>query len=239
MMTIDLNLPSQILNAQAKAMKEENLKEENICGVNKEFETRADGTLCIEKQSWVPRFGGLKELIMNESHTSKYSIHPGSDKMYYDLKKLYWWPNMKAEIATFVSKCLTCAKLTGPEIVYETTDKIIQIKSRIQVAHDRQKSYANARRKPLEFQVGDMKCLSIDTLAIPLVEIQIELYFAEEPIEIMDHEVKHLKQSRIPIVKVRWNSRRGPEFTWEREDQFRKKYPHLFFNPVSTLDATT
>nr|GEX28286.1 retrotransposon protein, putative, Ty3-gypsy subclass [Tanacetum cinerariifolium] len=110
MMTIDLNLPSQILNAQVKAMKEENVKEENLRGMNKEFETRADGTLCIKKRSWVPRFGGLKELIMNESRNSKYSIHHGSDKIYHDLKKLYWWPNIKAEIATFVSKYLYVPK---------------------------------------------------------------------------------------------------------------------------------
>ncbi|GJS83483.1 hypothetical protein Tco_0750024 [Tanacetum coccineum] len=73
-------------------------------------------------------------------------------------------------------------------------------------------------------------------LAIPLDEIQIDdkLHFIEEPVEIMDREVKRLKQSRIPIVKVRWNSRRGPEFTWEREDQMKKKYPHLFANPSST-----
>nr|GEV18042.1 putative reverse transcriptase domain-containing protein [Tanacetum cinerariifolium] len=111
MMTIELNLPTQILNAQAEALKEENVKEENLNGMNKKFGTRADGTHCIEKQSWVPCFGGLRDLIINESHKSKYSIHPGSDKMYHDLKKLYWWPNIKAEIATFVSKCLTCAKV--------------------------------------------------------------------------------------------------------------------------------
>ncbi|GJW47302.1 putative reverse transcriptase domain-containing protein [Tanacetum coccineum] len=110
-MTIDLNLPSQILNAQAEEMKEENVLKENLHCINKEFETRSDGTLCIEKQSWLPCFGGLRDLIMNESHKSKYSIYPGSDKMYHDLRKLYWWPNMKAEIATYVSKCLTCAKV--------------------------------------------------------------------------------------------------------------------------------
>ncbi|GKC44768.1 putative reverse transcriptase domain-containing protein [Tanacetum coccineum] len=104
-------IEATILNAQAEEMKEENLKEENLCGMNKEFETRADGTLRIEKWSWVPRFGGLKDLIMNELHKSKYSIHPGSDKMFHDLEKLYWWPNMKSEIATYVSKCLTCAKV--------------------------------------------------------------------------------------------------------------------------------
>ncbi|GJY09786.1 putative reverse transcriptase domain-containing protein, partial [Tanacetum coccineum] len=83
MMTIDLNLPSQILNAQAEAIKEENVKEENLNGMNKNFETHADGTHCI-KWSWVPRFRGLRDLIMNESHKTKYSIHPGSDKMYHD-----------------------------------------------------------------------------------------------------------------------------------------------------------
>ncbi|GJV86126.1 putative reverse transcriptase domain-containing protein [Tanacetum coccineum] len=75
------------------------------------LEPRADGTLCLNGRSWIPCFGDLRELIMNESHKSKYSVHPGSDKMYQDLKKLYWWPNMKAEIATYVSKCLTCAKV--------------------------------------------------------------------------------------------------------------------------------
>ncbi|GKD27961.1 hypothetical protein Tco_1234175 [Tanacetum coccineum] len=89
-MTIGLNLSVHILNAQAKAMKEENVKEENLCGMNKEFETRPDRTLYIEKRSWLPRFGGLRELITHYSHKSKYSIHHRSDKMYHDLKRLYW-----------------------------------------------------------------------------------------------------------------------------------------------------
>ncbi|GJS71513.1 hypothetical protein Tco_0704354 [Tanacetum coccineum] len=74
------------------------------------------------------------------------------------------------------------------------------------------------------------KCLSDEDLIIPFDEVRIDekLHFIEEPIEIMDREVKQLKQSRIPIVKVRWNSSRGPEYTWEREDQMWKKYPHLF-----------
>ena len=81
------------------------------------------------------------------------------------------------------------------------------------------------------FHVSNLKkCLADESLVIPLEEIQLDdkLNFVEEPAEIMDREVKVLKQSRIPIVKVRWNSRRGPEFTWEREDQMRLKYPHLF-----------
>ncbi|GJS52901.1 putative reverse transcriptase domain-containing protein [Tanacetum coccineum] len=176
------------------------------------------------------------------------------------------------------------ARLTGPELVHETTEKIVQIKHRMQAARDRQKSYADVRRKPLEFQVGDRvmlkvspwkgvvrfgkrgklnpryigpfkvlakvgtvayrlelpqqlsrvhstfhvsnlkKCLSDEPLAVPLDEIHIDdkLYFVEEPVEILDREIKKLRKSRIPIIKVRWNSKRGPEFTWEREDQFRE-----------------
>ncbi|GKC96900.1 putative reverse transcriptase domain-containing protein [Tanacetum coccineum] len=75
------------------------------------LEPRADGTLCLRNRSWIPCFGDLRTLIRHESHKSKYLIHPGSDKMYQDLKKLYWWPNMKAEIATYVSKCLTCGRV--------------------------------------------------------------------------------------------------------------------------------
>ncbi|GJR46237.1 putative reverse transcriptase domain-containing protein [Tanacetum coccineum] len=367
-MTIRLNLPKQILNAQAEARKEENFVNEDLQGMTDKLEPRADRTLCLNNRSLIPCFGELRALIMHESYKSKYSIHPGSDKMYQDLKKLYWWPNMKAEIATYVKipqwkwenitmdfvtklpktttgqdtiwvivdrltkyahflpmreddslekltrkylkevvsrhgvpisiisdhdgrftlyfwqsfhkalstqldmstayhpqtdgqkflynnnyhtnikpapfealygrKCRSpiCwaevgdGQLTGPEIIHKTTEKIIQIKSRIQAAiHS-------------TFRVSNLKkCLSDETLAIPLDEIQIDkkLYFIEEPVEIMDREVKHLKQIRILIVKVRWNSRLGPEFTWEREDQMQKKYPRLFANPEPSSNATS
>nr|GFB27687.1 putative reverse transcriptase domain-containing protein [Tanacetum cinerariifolium] len=117
--------------------------------------------------------------------------------------------------------------LTGPEIIHKTTKKTIQIKKRIQAARDRKKSNADRRRNPLEFQAGDK--MSDEPLAISLDEIQIDdkLNFIEKPIEIMNQEVKRLKQSRILIVKVRWNSRRGPEFTWEREDQMKNMYPRI------------
>ncbi|GJY85898.1 putative reverse transcriptase domain-containing protein [Tanacetum coccineum] len=133
-------------------------------------------------------------------------------------------------------------QLTGPEIVQETTEKIVQIKQRMQVARDRQKSYTDLKRKPMEFQVGDKvgsvayklelseelsqdhntfdvsnlkKCHADEPLAVPLDGLHFDdkLQFVEEPVEIMDHEVKRLKRSRISLVKVRWNSRRGPEFT--------------------------
>nr|GEZ73060.1 putative reverse transcriptase domain-containing protein [Tanacetum cinerariifolium] len=180
-MTIGLDLPRQILNAQTKARKPENIKKEDVRGmlvensrdpekVRKEkLEPHTDGTLCLNSRSWLPCYGDLQTVIMHESHKSKYSIHPGSDKMYQDMKKLYWWTNMKADIATYVNKCMTYAK----------------------------------------------KCHADEPLAVSVDGLHFDdkLYIVEEPVEIVDRKVKCLKQSRIPLVKVRWNSKRGPEFT--------------------------
>nr|GEU69485.1 putative reverse transcriptase domain-containing protein [Tanacetum cinerariifolium] len=228
--TDDLEHGVQILNAQVTTRNEDNYVTKDLCGMIKKLEPRADGMLCLNGRSWIPCFGDLRTLIMHESHRSKYLIHHGSDKMYQDLKKLYWRPNMKAEISTYeidlmekltrqylkevvsrhgvqVSiipnrdskftshfwqslnkalgwdrnlplvefsynnsyhtnikatlfkvlygrKCRSpiCwaevrnVQLTGPKIIHETTEKISQIKKRIQAALDRQKSYADRRQ---------------------------------------------------------------------------------------------
>ncbi|GJY81384.1 putative reverse transcriptase domain-containing protein, partial [Tanacetum coccineum] len=161
------------LGAVVEARKEENYGTKDMCGMIKKLEPHTDGTLCLKDGSWIPCYGDLRSLIMHESHKSKSSIHPGSDKMYQDLKKLYWWPNMKAESSTYVeidtypwwnfittivitlvSKphhlklCMITSvdhpfvglrrrSLTSLEIVHETTEKIFQIKKRIQAARDR------------------------------------------------------------------------------------------------------
>ncbi|GKF60979.1 putative reverse transcriptase domain-containing protein, partial [Tanacetum coccineum] len=116
-MTIGLDFPKQILEAHIEALKPENLENEDVGGMirkdipKEKLELRADRTVCLNGRSWLPCYGDLRFVIMHESHKSKYSIHPGSKKMYQDMNKLYWWPNMKANIATYVSKCLTCAKV--------------------------------------------------------------------------------------------------------------------------------
>ncbi|GJV84028.1 putative reverse transcriptase domain-containing protein [Tanacetum coccineum] len=110
-MIVHQKLPSQILKAQNEALKEENVKAENLRGMDKSFEICPDGTRCIKNQSWLPILGNLRDLIMHKSHKSKYSIHPGSKKMYQDLNKLYWWPNMKTIIKEYVGKCLTCSRV--------------------------------------------------------------------------------------------------------------------------------
>ncbi|GKC11080.1 putative reverse transcriptase domain-containing protein [Tanacetum coccineum] len=152
-------------------------------------------------------------------------------------------------------------QLTGPEVIHKTSEKIMQIRQRLEAARDRArsplcqckaKSLWNSKVDPMAytlelpeelssvhstFHVSNLKkCIYDESLVIPMKELRLDdkLNFVEEPVEIMDQEVKQLRQSRIPIVKVRWNSKRGPEFTWEREDQIRAKYPHLFSNITPT-----
>jgi len=110
-LTIRTNLASQIHDSQIEAIKKEHEKEESLRGMDRQFEIRPNGTRYFMDRIWVPFYGNLRELVMDEAHKTRYSIHPGSDNMYHDLKEIYWWPNMKAEIATYVSKCLTCSKV--------------------------------------------------------------------------------------------------------------------------------
>ncbi|GJY59838.1 putative reverse transcriptase domain-containing protein [Tanacetum coccineum] len=364
-----------------------------------------DGTLCLNVRSWLPCYGNWRTVIMYESHKSKYSIHSGSEKMYLDMKKLYWWPNMKADITTYVSKCLTRAKETDPveklarmylkEVVmrhgipisiifyraprfvsnfwrslqkalgtnldmsiayhlqtdgqsertiqtledmlcacvinfgkgwvnhlplvkfsynnsYHASIKVAPFEALYgqkchspicyaEAARDRQRTYSNLKHKPMEFQVGDRvmlkvspwkgvvhfdkwgklnlryvgpfkvlervrdnaykldlpeelsrvhntfhisnlkKCYTDKPLVVPLDGLHIDekFHFVKEPVEIMDRELKWLRQSCVPIVKVRWNSRLGPEFTWECKDQIRKKYPHLFTTTAPSSSAAS
>ncbi|GJY12206.1 putative reverse transcriptase domain-containing protein [Tanacetum coccineum] len=306
-MTIGLDLPKQILNAQTEAQKPENLKNEDelvamLLGTSLDMSTayhpETDGqsertiqTLEDMLRACVIDFGKgwinhlpLVEFSYNNSYHASIKAAPFEALYGRKCRSPVCW----AEVGE--------AQLTGPDLIQETTEKIIQIKQRIQAARDRQKSYADLKRKPMEFQVGDKvmlkvspwkgvvrfgkrgklnpryvgpfkvlerigsvayklelpqelsrvhntfhvsnlkKCYSDEPLAVPLEGLHIDdkLQFVEEPVEIMEREIKRLKRSRIPLVKVRWNSRRGPEFTWEREDSFKKKYPHLFANRASS-----
>nr|GEW53914.1 putative reverse transcriptase domain-containing protein [Tanacetum cinerariifolium] len=246
--TIHSSIKAKILEAQSEAFKNASTPTEMLKGLDNQLERKEDGGLYLAERIWVPVYGNLRTLIMNEAHATRYSIHPGADKMYYDLRGLNWWPGMKKDIAMYVSKCLTCSKvkaehqkpsgllqqpeipewkwenitmdfkalgtqldlstayhletdgqkfsynnknhssnkcapfealygrkcrmpiawievgdgkLHGLEIVQETTDKIVQIKERLKVARDRQKSYADKRRKLLEFSIGDKVLLKV------------------------------------------------------------------------------
>ncbi|GJZ29957.1 reverse transcriptase domain-containing protein [Tanacetum coccineum] len=110
-MTIQSGVKGMILAAQGEAFNQENVFAERLHGLDQQMERKGDGSLYFMDRIWVPLVGGVRTVIMDEAHKSRYSVHPGADKMYYDLRDMYWWPGMKRDIATYVSECLTCAKV--------------------------------------------------------------------------------------------------------------------------------
>ncbi|GJT56636.1 putative reverse transcriptase domain-containing protein, partial [Tanacetum coccineum] len=224
--TIHFGLKTKILEARGEASKDLKAPAKWLRGLETHFERRDDGGIYFFYRIWIPSVGGVRKLNMDEGHTSRYSIHPGADKMYYDLRDLYWWLGMKREVAEYIKK-------------------------RLKTARSHQKTYADKRHKPLEFKVRDRvllkaspwkgvlklpqdlscihdtfhvsnhkKCLAEPDAQVPLevVEIHEHLRFVENLIEIVGRDVKKLKRRRIPLVKVCCNYRQGAEYTWEQRD---------------------
>nr|GEV14592.1 putative reverse transcriptase domain-containing protein [Tanacetum cinerariifolium] len=321
-MTLQSSIKDRILAAQKEACDKSAWLQK---GLYEMVKRRSDGALYYLDRIWVPLKGDVRTLIMDKAYKLKYSVHPGADKMYYDLRDMYWWLGMKKDIAVYTSKCLTCLKsmqealgtrldmstayhpqtdgqgertiqkledmlracvldfggswdvhlplvdfsynnsyhssvrcasfdalyakkcrssimwgevgegqLIGPELVQETTKKISQIKDRLKAVRFRQKSYVDKRRKPLDFSVGNYVLLKVSPwkgvvrfrkkgkLAPRFVK-PFEITERIDHVEILEREFKKLKRSRIAIVEVWWNSKRGPEFTWEHEDQMKLK----------------
>ncbi|GJW37826.1 putative reverse transcriptase domain-containing protein [Tanacetum coccineum] len=275
-LTISLEPSKQILNAQTEARKPKNIKNKDVGGMlvenaknpeatrTEKLEPRADGTLCLNGRSWLPCYGDLRMTgkVRRTIQTLEDMLSCLCDRFGNGAVHLFCW----------IRSWRSSKYRVGPELIQETTKKNHPNKQRMQAARDRQKSYADLKRKPMEFQVGDKvlekvgevayklelpeelsrvhntfhvsnlkKCHADEPLAVSLDGLHFDdkLHFVEEPLEIVGLEVKRLKRSRIPLVKVRWNSKRGPKFTWEREDQFKKKYPHLFTKSAPSLSAAS
>ncbi|GKA71896.1 putative reverse transcriptase domain-containing protein [Tanacetum coccineum] len=221
--------------AQNEARKEENYGTEDLCGMLKKLEPRANGTLCLNGRSWILCRVWKWENITMDFVTKLPKTSSGQDT---------FWSDGQSErtIQTLEDMLRACVIDFGkgwdrhlPLVEFSYNNSITLIKKHIQDARDRQKSLVDRNRKPMEFQVGDMVMLKVSQWK----GIDDKLNFIEEPVKIMDRKVKQLKQSRIPIVKVHWNSRRGPEFTWEREYKMKKKYPHLFAKSKPSSDSTS
>ncbi|GJS15869.1 hypothetical protein Tco_0410341 [Tanacetum coccineum] len=253
-----------ILVAQSEAFKQENVLVERLYGLDprwkekgREFVLYGSHLVIISRKcTWMRHMHqGIGYIPGADKHNAEKAFRRAPSEALYERKCRS--PVLWAEIGE--------GSLNGPELVQETTDKVVVIKEKLKAARDHQKSYADNRRKPFEFDVRDRvmlkilerigpiayrlilseelsgvhdtfhvsnlkKCLADANLHVPLDEIKVDkiLRFVEEPIEIIDHEIKSLKCSKISLVKVRWNSKRGPEFTWEREDYMKSKYPQLF-----------
>nr|GEZ79394.1 putative reverse transcriptase domain-containing protein [Tanacetum cinerariifolium] len=255
----------------SKNMKEYEEHLKSILKLLKKEELYAKFSKC---KFWIPKVQFLGHVIDNQGiHVDPAKIESIKDWTSCAVRQ-FWLYLKEARILWSIAMLRKgigcCINIKREELIQETTEKIIQIKQRMQAAHDRQKRYADLKRKPTELQIGDRvmlkvspwkgevrfgkqgklnpryvgpfkKCHAEKPLAVMLDELHFDdkLHFVEEPVEIMDREVKWLKQIRILLFKVRWNSRQGPKFTWEREDQFRKKYPHLFTKTAASSSAAS
>nr|GEX50683.1 retrotransposon protein, putative, Ty3-gypsy subclass [Tanacetum cinerariifolium] len=284
-MIFQSSIKDRILAAQKEAVDEIARLQK---GLNKMIDHINDRTLYYLDRIWVPLMGEVRTLILDEAHKLKYAVHPGADKMYYDLrdrtssghdiiwvimdrltKSAYFLPmrgDYKIERLARLYLNEIVARNGVPISILSDHDSrftsrfwqlMQEIKDRLKAAHDRQKSYADKRRKPLEFSVGDYVLLKVSPwkgvvrfrkkgklkhrfvgpfeITEKVGPVAYRLDLPEELNGVHDtacrnfgKRIKKLKRSRIAIVKVRWNSKRGPEFTWEREDQMKLKYPHLF-----------
>nr|GEV87930.1 putative reverse transcriptase domain-containing protein [Tanacetum cinerariifolium] len=244
-MTIHPKLPSQIFEAQTEAIKEENIKPENLRGMNKAFEIRPDGTCCIKNQSWLPLFGNLRDLIMHESHKSKFwqSLQDALGTQ-LDMSSAYHLETdgqsertiqtleymLRACVIDFEKGCKKHLPLV--EFSYNNSYHA-SIKASPFEAHYGRKIELPEELKNVHntFHVSNLKkCLSDESLVIPMKELRLDakLNFVEEPVEIMDREVKQLKQSRIPIVKDEISSRvmsSSNHPTSDIEDAFPSNFP--------------
>ncbi|GJU65555.1 hypothetical protein Tco_1247390 [Tanacetum coccineum] len=250
-MTTQSDVKDKILATPSETSKVKNAPAEMLCDLDQQMEKKANDDNSKEWNSGDDqlRLRWMIYLVVLADAAESVRDTIGFE---YCLASSSGWtksPVLWAEIGE--------SSLTGPELVLDTTDKVVLIKEKLKAARDRQKSYADKRRKPLEFEILERigpvayrlrlpeelssvhdtfhvsnlkKCLADANLHVPLNEIKIDktLRFVEELVEIMDREIRNLKRSKIPLVKVHWNSKRGPEFTWEREDHMKSKYPQLF-----------
>ncbi|GJS56312.1 putative reverse transcriptase domain-containing protein [Tanacetum coccineum] len=221
-MTIQSGVKGMILAAQSEAFKEESTPTERLHGLEQQMERKEDESLYFMDRTWVPLVGGVRTIIMDEAHKTRLSrSSSGYDTNWVIVDRLTKSAHFLAIREDY--KMEKFARIYIDEIVAGHGVPVLIISDRSGIFTSRIGHVAYRLRLPQElssvhdtFHVPNLKkCLADANLHVPLDEIKIDktLHFVEEPIEIMDHEVKSLKRSKILIVKVGWNSKRSPEFT--------------------------
>nr|GFA56061.1 putative reverse transcriptase domain-containing protein [Tanacetum cinerariifolium] len=248
-MTMGLDLPKEILETQTEVLKPENLSAEGVGGM-----LRKD----LPKEKFTSLFWKALHKALGTRLDMSKAYHPETDgqsektiQTLEDMLRTYSYADLKRKPMDFQVDDKVMLKVSPWKGVvrFGKREKLnpryigpFKVLSKVGYFAYRLELPQQLSRVHNMFHVSNLKkCLSDESLVILLDELRTDdkLHFVEEPVEIMNHEIKQLKRSRIPIIKVRWNSKRGPEFTWECEDQFKQKYPHLFTKTVlSSSDAS-